>query len=330
MNEIYGIFEKIIFEGFGIMSGAAADLFVLLSWFLAFSVLAFYLMNPRQISASQPLGLLFVMLVTGFLTHNFQWMSEKFVEGMWTLGLDLSNNPISMTDFKDFDGMLVQGVKMAGPLLDSIASAGWVTTFWKSYNTVIPTLILAGILIGVNAYLAFRLFRSMLLYGILSMIAMLVMVTAIWNKTAWMAEGAIRYTVAMGLGILALGFVSSMLFGVAEYVVIDPDAPLASLMKSTASVVVGILLATGAQSMVMSYLSGSPDLKSGIGGSLRSTMYTISNVRTLASLRAMNAARQAALPPRSPGATQTPGIGSHASGSGGLFRNVMNRAGRRA
>lgn len=325
MNAVWDVFETILLQGFGVMDGAALDLYKFIIWALCFSLILNYLANSRQVNASQPIALIILVIIIGTIVSYWQKWSELFVETMWSLGLEITGGPISMVDFKDFDAMLIKGLSMAGPALASIQDLGWLG-FYNSFSVIIPTLILAFILVAVNAYLAFQLFRSMLLFTILSMIAMVAMTTAVWNKSAWIAEGALRYTIGMGIGILALSIGASITFGVADSIQVNPEAPFSTLLVLTAAVTAAIMLAVGAQSMVQSYFNGTPDLHSGAGSALRSTMVTVSNIRTLASLRAISAARSAALP-SPPNAGSLPPTGG-ASNPGGSFRTTNNAGSR--
>lgn len=334
MNGIYHTYKNIILTGFGFIHAEAADIYLLLALLAGFSIVIGFLISPKEINTAQPLAWGIMGIGLAIFIDYFPELSQKFGDAMWEVGTQ-SVGGSGISDFEDFDGLLQGGYDMAKPTISSLHGWSW----WEIASNLEDYVwgwIVVLILIGTNAYLAFRLFVLMLSYLTMSLVAMICFPAMMWNRTAFMAEGAMRFIAGTAISILGMGLVLAIVWGGAEGLDFLPDMTKSDTLINVATSCVGMFLAIRTQSIIQGYAaSGLPNTSSGIGSTIRSGLHAMHAIQSIShAARSVSDKIHSSGPqagarnnstPTNPGISPSSGTGN---GTGGQWRQPNARSAR--
>lgn len=303
MNEIYEAYRTAILTGFGFMHAEAGDVYLLLGGIAAFSLVLGFIISPKEVSVQQPIVWGIMAIGLAIFIDLIPVFAEDFAQGMWEVGSSATGGA-RVEDFTDFDGLMMSGYELAKPIIAGLHGWSW----WELATRLEDWFwgwIALSILILINAYLAFRLFILMLSYLTMTLVAMIALPAMIWNRTSFLAEGALRFIAGTGISILGFGIVLSVVWGVADTLEFTADMLKSEILMNVAKASVGFFLAIRTQTMIQGYFAGSPNVSSGIGSAIRSGMFAMGAMKSL-----MYAARHVANNQHQGSGSPAPSMGS--------------------
>ena len=253
--------------GFGLIQGDVQAVFATLAVIsLGFSALLWAIDENQNV----PAALIRKVMLFGFfawLITGWHALTLTVVNGFAALGLKAGGGGMSVGDLMHSPSkVIIDGLKVAFELLKYIgrlSSEGLGTGFFVHFDAILITALAALGVIIAFAVLGIHIMVTIIEFYIVTLIGFVTVPFGILTQTAFLAERAIGYVVAIGVKVMAIAIVVSIGEQIFSSYIVSPEPDWAESCGLLIAALAFCMLAFKIPEIAAAQITGGPQLSAG-------------------------------------------------------------------
>jgi type IV secretion system protein TrbL len=271
LDEFLNRYTTQVGSGFGLIQGDVQAVFATLTVIsLGLSGLLWALDENQNV----PAALIRKVLLVGFfawLISGWHAMSLTVVNGFAALGLKAGGGAMSVGDLIHSPSkVILDGLNVAFQLLKYIgrmSSEGMGTGFFTHFEAILVTGLAAIGIILAFAVLGIHIMVTIIEFYIVTLIGLVTVPFGILTQTAFLAERAIGYVVAIGVKVMAIAIVVSIGETIFASYIVSPEPDWSESCGLLIAALAFCMLAFKIPAIAAAQITGGPQLSAGSAAS---------------------------------------------------------------